>query len=511
MKRKWYKIIVLLMLLSMVVAPFQALAAGGSVTVEIPFTVKGAPGTVVIEAVGGAPEPSKTVYENVTEGTFDFKFTEADDYLYRVYQLAGTQSGVGYDTATVYEIAVSVTFEGGNLKATVGINEKGSNYKAEEGIVFKNMVVDYAYLEIQKTAKQDGREIQGPFEGSEFVYEIRVENLGENSATNVMIIDALPTELPLLEIVKGSISHGGVLSSDGEYITWQFAELAPGESVTVSFTVHVPSVWGEVSWVNTAAAIYSGGNPLHFGAGGMSGSHAFDDWFGAGGIDGWFDATTTATATSTASATVAVPAPDVIIEKEQSLNGGPRTKDIIEVNPGDAVTYYLTVTNTSETTAEDVIVTDAVPNPPMMVLQENTITEGGTAADNVITWNLGDLASGESVTVSFSVTIPDVSKYTLWVNQAEGSYTYTPTSGEEELMALAGEERYPLLSNPVEAVYQPEGTSGPGGTEPGPGTSGPGGTPQTGDNSHLGLWIALMAASFTGLAVISRTGKKHKR
>ena len=508
---KWVKKLtiplVLLLLLSML--PLQALAAGESVTVEIPFMVKGAPGTVVIEPVGGAPEPSKTVFANVTEGTFELTFTKADDYRYRVYQRAGTQSGVSYDTDTVYEINVSVIIGDDGLECTVGVYEKDSPYKAEDGVVFKNTMVDFAYLEIQKTAKIDGREIEGMFEGTEFVYEIQVENLGEATAKNVIIIDALPAELPLLEVVKETITHGGALSSDGKYITWRFSELAPGESIIVSFTVHVPEVWGETSWINTTAAIYSGGNPLHFGSGGLSGTHVFDNWFGSDGVDGWFDATTTATATSTATATVAVPAPEVIIEKEQSLNGGPRTKDIIEVNPGDAVVYYLTLTNTSDATAEDVTVTDAVPNPPMMHLVESSITGGGLAEDNVITWELGELAGGESVTISFAVTIPDVNAYTFWVNQGEGSYTYSTT---EEMTRAAG-ERFPLLSNPVEAVYQPEGTvdPGPGGTEPGPGPNGPSGKPQTGDDSHLGLWIALMAASFTGLAVFSRTGKKHKR
>lgn len=507
---KWVKKIIIPLILFLLLPllplhallPLQALAAGESVTAQIPFTVENAPGTVVIEAVTvDAPLPEKTEIENVTEGTFEITFTEVGEYYYEVRQKAGSQSGIVYDTETVYEVLVSVIFDSnGDLDYNLFVNKVWSPYKGGN-IVFDNVHI-YAYLDIKKTAKNDGREIENVFVNETFDYVIRVENRGQSAATNVTIIDALPRELPLLQVVK--INDGGVMSSDGKYITWTFSQIAVGDSVTVSFRVRVPSVWGETSWVNTAAAIYNGGNPLNFGWDGLSETNVFNDWFGTDGLESWFEATSTATATSTSSATVAVPSPVVIIEKEQSLNGGARTKNLIDVEPGDTVMYYITVTNNSDATAADVIVTDDIPTPPMLVLIEDSISDGGTSDGSTITWNLEELDPGQSKTVTFKVNVPDVSQYTLWVNQAFGSYTEKTDS----YARARSSERFSLISNLVEARFVPE--SGPGGN-PTPGTPGssgdnnpgtPSGTPQTGDNSHIDLWLILMLGSFIGAVTI---------
>ncbi|MDE7187806.1 MAG: DUF11 domain-containing protein, partial [Lachnospiraceae bacterium] len=87
--------------------------------------------------------------------------------------------------------------------------------------------------------------------------------------------------------------------------------------------------------------------------------------------------------------------PKIQIEKEQSLNDGPRTKNLLTAKPGDIVTYYITVTSVGNTTAKDVVVTDAVPSDPKgLTLVPGSISDGGTETNGVITWHLGDLDPG---------------------------------------------------------------------------------------------------------------------
>ncbi|MCW3467174.1 DUF7927 domain-containing protein [Chitinophaga nivalis] len=77
-------------------------------------------------------------------------------------------------------------------------------------------------------------------------------------------------------------------------------------------------------------------------------------------------------------------------------------------NPGQQITYTLKVTNTGAGNADQVLVTDEL---PAGILSAPTLgTPGkGTAsyntANRVITWTIGDLANGQSTTLTYQVTI----------------------------------------------------------------------------------------------------------
>lgn len=127
----------ILLLLVLAAAPVQAFAAE-AVTAVIPFTVKNALGTVVIEAVNDAPLPAQTAWEAVSEGTFELVFTEPGDCFYKIYQTPGTEPDVTYDS-TVYEVCVSVfVTEEGDLYTVTAIAGEGEPQKAAE-IAFENL------------------------------------------------------------------------------------------------------------------------------------------------------------------------------------------------------------------------------------------------------------------------------------------------------------------------------------------------------------------------------------
>lgn len=139
MKNSKKLITTVLLLLLLWVIPIQAFAME-SATAEIPFTVNNAPGTVVMEAVGGATLPKQTVYEGVSAGKFELTFSEPGDYCYKIYQKPGTQQGITYDS-TVYSVFVSVFVnDNGGIYAVTAVSTADSSQKIED-VKFNNTPV----------------------------------------------------------------------------------------------------------------------------------------------------------------------------------------------------------------------------------------------------------------------------------------------------------------------------------------------------------------------------------
>lgn len=130
MNKKCFGIMISL-LLFIAVMPIQAFAME-DLTVEIPFKVENTPGTVVMEALDGAPSPAVAEFQNVTEGVFALSVASPGDYNYRIYQIAGDESDVTYDD-TVYNVTVSVFVnDSGELYAVVTFCIDGDSHKPDE-------------------------------------------------------------------------------------------------------------------------------------------------------------------------------------------------------------------------------------------------------------------------------------------------------------------------------------------------------------------------------------------
>lgn len=120
------------------------------------------------------------------------------------------------------------------------------------------------------------------------------------------------------------------------------------------------------------------------------------------------------------------PDPDLGIVKDQAVGEGDFTKETLDVNGGDEVTYRLTVTNTGKGLADDVIVVD--PLPEGLTYVEGSASDGGVYEDGSITWELGDLAAGASKSVTFKASVPQVDADRSWING--GSVSYFDDDGE---------------------------------------------------------------------------------
>ena len=471
--RKWLRTILLLLLLSIAVAPVWALAADESVPVEIPFTVDGLPGTVVIERVtDGAPMPDPASVPNAEAGVFEITFEEPGVFSYKVYQQEGKEGKEYYDR-TVYDVDVYVQYDddGVALTGTVIISVNGKTQKPGK-LLFMNPPP--TTLEISKTAKRaDGQTVTEVFAGDEITYEITVSNTGENSAYDVNVLDRLPVQAPKLTLNENTISHDGQLVLNNTAVQWVFEELPAGEDVTVSFTVTVPPVENSVTWRNTAEVTRY---------------------------------------TRPANASMPMPSitcditegiPHAVAEKDQAKNGGERTKEILYVVPGDKITYYITLTNAKGSgTALDAVVTDTVPDG--LTLVSGSVSNGGTVSGRLITWEVGDIKAGESVTVSFTATVPNVTKRTVWTNQAFGTYingSQGESGGLRRLLRAGGQE-IELDTNKVQAIYDPKDPTHSGDV------------PKTGDENKIGLWIGLAVVSVVGIGaavLLPGRGKKNRR
>lgn len=129
-------ITMILLLLLLLAIPIQVFAVEDT-TVEIPFTIKNASGTVVIEAVDNAPLPVQTVFEGVSSGKFELSFTGVGNYNYKIYQKSGTDSNVTYDS-TAYTMHISVFVnEDSELYTVVSLYVEDTAQKTDN-IVFEN-------------------------------------------------------------------------------------------------------------------------------------------------------------------------------------------------------------------------------------------------------------------------------------------------------------------------------------------------------------------------------------
>ncbi len=272
-------------------------------------------------------------------------------------------------------------------------------------------VIPSSDVSVTKTQSVNGVPAAEVKAGDRVTYELTVTNSGKGDAAQVEVRDTVPAGLILDE---ASITEGGVLTEEknsaGETvqtITWTVKDLAAGQSVTLEFTVKVPAVTRTTTWTNVAAI-------------------SIDD-------DGDPD---TPPEEKKSNDVVLKEEPEkepekdpekdrseVSVTKTQSVNGVPATEPA-EVKAGDTVTYELTVTNSGKGTAAQVEVRDTVP--AGLILNENSIkpagklTEETAAGETVrtITWTVEDLAAGESVTFTFTVEVPAVTRTTEWRNVA---------------------------------------------------------------------------------------------
>ncbi|MBI4426269.1 MAG: DUF11 domain-containing protein [Candidatus Kerfeldbacteria bacterium] len=196
--------------------------------------------------------------------------------------------------------------------------------------------------------------------GQDVTWTVSWSISGNANATAVVISDPIPASSTFV-----SVADGGVYNATTNTITWNLGSQAPG-------------AFGEVHFVTRAASPIANGTVITNTA--------------------TIDSAETDPAISASASVTVTSAPDLTIAKTSSVT--------TFTNPGQPVTYTVTVTNkaTATDTAKNVVLTDTLPSGFTFAV------DGSTAKS----FTVGNLAPGQSATVTYLVNISGT--------QAAGTY-----------------------------------------------------------------------------------------
>ncbi len=307
--------------------------------------------TLVVSNAGPSAATNVVVTDSVPAGT---SFVSAD--------AGGSESGgtvtwalggLANGGSTTVHVTVHVDeARTANITNTASVDADQADPDPSDDADTEATVVDEdAELSITKSDSADPS-----LAGQDLTYTLTVTNDGPSDATNVVVTDAVPAGTSFVSADGGGIEAAGV-------VTWNLGAVDDGDIVTVHVTVHVDAD-RTTDLTNTANV----------------GSDTPD-------TDGSDDAATEATTVDELA--------DLRIAASDSVD---------PVVAGDDLTYTLVVTNDGPSDATNVVVTDAVPTGTSFVSADG----GGAEAAGTVTWTLGTIASGGTVTLHVTVHVhPD--------------------------------------------------------------------------------------------------------
>jgi uncharacterized repeat protein (TIGR01451 family) len=220
--------------------------------------------------------------------------------------------------------------------------------------------------------KSDG--VSSVVAGTSDTYAIVVTNTGPSDATNLSVADTLPTQ-GLASITSPGLPAGVTFTAATD--TWTLASLGSGQSVTVTLSGTVPA--------------------------------------GASG------ATYVITATASASDATTVTATDSDTLNSQATLGVTKSDGVSSVVAGTTDTYAIVVTNTGPSDATNLSVADTLPVQGLTSITSPGLPAGATFNAATNSWNVATLASGQSVTLTLSGTVPSGATGATYINKVTAS------------------------------------------------------------------------------------------
>ncbi|PHD45525.1 cell surface protein [Bacillus toyonensis] len=224
--------------------------------------------------------------------------------------------------------------------------------------------------------------------GDTITYTTTITNTGNTVATNITFTSAIPANTTF---IPNSVTINGVQQSGAQpALGVNITNIAPGETVTVTFQVTVLSVPPSSSIMGNDTILYS---------------YTVDP----NGIP-----VTTSTSTNIATN----PVLDAMITMVKSV-------DQTLVTLGDTITYTTFFTNTGNTSATNITLTDLIPNGTTFITDSVTIggiTQIGLNPNTGIT--IGSIAPNSSISIAFQVTATSTPVQNPIANSATASYTF---------------------------------------------------------------------------------------
>ncbi|MEZ4964349.1 MAG: M36 family metallopeptidase [Saprospiraceae bacterium] len=131
------------------------------------------------------------------------------------------------------------------------------------------------------------------------------------------------------------------------------------------------------------------------------------------------------------------------------------------IEPGENVEFSITVTNHKESTATNVVVTDELP----AGLTFSGASNGGTFSNGMVTWNLGNMPSGDVKTLTYTAkTLPNVgsNRYFIDPMDTDQDWFSLDIDGNNEFFTLqnavvkSGTHAWLATSKPTETEFSLE-------------------------------------------------------
>ncbi|MDD5779077.1 MAG: hypothetical protein PHU95_06485 [Candidatus Thermoplasmatota archaeon] len=222
-----------------------------------------------------------------------------------------------------------------------------------DNATLSTVVESAPHLVVEKSDDPDPVE-----EGGVLTYTIRISNLGNDNADNLTLIDDYnQTHLTVID------AHGG--TDDGDTITWTIPSLPGGSSLSFNVTCSV-----NVLGITASTVIYNVANVTD------SRGHTAED----------------------VEPTTITPIP-VLAEPVLTIE---KTDSVDPVEPTFLLTYTIVVSNIGQGGATNVMVVDTLPD--QVVYRTSSRTPVARDGQQ-ITWSVGDLAPGESRTITVRVKV----------------------------------------------------------------------------------------------------------
>jgi uncharacterized repeat protein (TIGR01451 family) len=304
-------------------------------------------------------------------------------------------------------IEITVTVDVGTADETLLHNTATLDYADANGNYYTQLddyadvVVTAPIMTMTKTA-----DVSTADPGDLIYYTITYENSGTGWASLVTVVDTIP------DFVTYEVSLPYHDSVNGNEYTWNVGDVAPDSTGEIKIRVHVdPGTPDKTLLHNTATLDYADANGNYY--------TQLDDY-----------------------ADVIVTAPEMSLSK---------TVDVTEADPGDPITYTIEYENTGTGDASDVVIVDTL---PADVTYDSASPAPDSVVGNILTWNIGDVLSETSFTITVTVTVnPGTSDETVLHNYVTLDYSDANGNHIEQL----DDSAYVTVTAPVMTLSKEAG------------------------------------------------------
>ncbi|QKX17133.1 DUF4347 domain-containing protein [Microbulbifer sp. YPW1] len=253
---------------------------------------------------------------------------------------------------------------------SVEVTDDGTNGPdptPENNVDAEPLDITFVDLAIRKSINDEDGVAQP---GELVTYTLRYTNLGTETATGATISESLPENTTF---DAANSTPGWTLVGD-EYVI-DIGDVGPGEEGSVQFAVIID-------------------NPIPSGVEAFTNIAVIDD-DGSSGPD-QNESNNTSTDRDDPSVIVNA-APDYVIDKIENFDD--------PANPGDPIEWTIQVSNEGNQDGTGVVVTDTLPDTSLF--NSFVASDGGVIdlATGTVTWNIGDLAAGDSITLSLKAVV----------------------------------------------------------------------------------------------------------